>query len=183
MNKTLIGAVGGGLILWIWQFISWGMINIHGSEMLYTDKQDQILTCIESSGLEEGSYFIPRVTDDATSEEQQAFMEERTGKPWATVTYHKELSYSFGMNLIRALVVDILAVFLLCYLLVGRDDLSFQKAIIASIMVGLIGYFTIPYLNTIWFETSSIAYLIDTIIQWTVVGAFLGWWLNRGGSQ
>jgi hypothetical protein len=49
----------------------------------------------------------------------------------------------------------------------------------ASIAVGIIGYLTIPYLNTIWFETSSMGYLVDALVQWGLVGVWLGWYLPR----
>jgi len=81
--------------------------------------------------------------------------------------------------MIRGFVVDILAVFLLSYILIGRNDLTFQKILISSVMVGLISYFTTSYLSTIWFETSSIGHLIDAVVQWGIVGAWLGFWLNR----
>jgi len=45
--------------------------------------------------------------------------------------------------------------------------------------VGLIGYLTIPYLNSIWFETNSIGHLIDAFVSWGLVGIWLGWWLPR----
>jgi hypothetical protein len=45
--------------------------------------------------------------------------------------------------------------------------------------VGGIGYLTIPYLNSIWFDNNSMGYLIDWLVQWGVVGAWLGWWLTR----
>ena len=179
MNKVLIGALVGGLLLWIWQFLSWGMLNIHGSEMSYTGAQDQILACLSDSGIEEGTYFIPNVPPDTPQDEAQQMWEQRIGQPWALVSYHKEMSINMSMNMIRGFVVDILAVFLLSYILIGRNDLTFQKILISSVMVGLISYFTTSYLSTIWFETSSIGHLIDAVVQWGIVGAWLGFWLNR----
>lgn len=179
MNKSLIGALVGGLILFMWQFLSWSILPIHQAEMEYTDMQDTILDCLVNSGIEEGTYFMPRLDDDASQEAQEAFYADQMGKPWAVVSYHSELSNNMGMNMFRGLVVNILAVFLLCYILVGREDLNFQKVLISSVMVGLIGYFTISYLGAIWFETPTMGQLIDSIVQWALCGAWLGWWLNR----
>ncbi len=179
MNKALVGALVGGLILFIWQFLSWSALGIHSSDMAYTPAQDQVLECLNSSGIEEGTYFLPNVAPGTSSEDQQALFEASMGKPWAVVSYHKEMSNNMVMNMVRGYVVDVLAAFLLCYILMGRSDLTVQKTVISSVMVGLIGYFTISYLDAVWFENNTIGHLIDAIVQWALVGVWLGFWLNR----
>ncbi|MFK7775379.1 MAG: hypothetical protein AB8F94_24780 [Saprospiraceae bacterium] len=54
-----------------------------------------------------------------------------------------------------------------------------MTSLLASLAVGAIGYLTIPYLHQVWMETDSTGYLIDTVVAWGLVGAWLGWWLNR----
>ena len=83
------------------------------------------------------------------------------------------------MNLIRGFVIDFLAAFLLCYLLIGDTNLTFMKVLTGSLIVGIISYLTIPYLDSIWFESNSIPHLIDAIGGWGLTGAVLGWWLYR----
>ncbi|NND31962.1 MAG: hypothetical protein HKN76_05175, partial [Saprospiraceae bacterium] len=56
---------------------------------------------------------------------------------------------------------------------------NMRTSIIASLAVGIIGYLTINYLNSIWYETGSWPELIDTLAQWGLVGVWLGWYLNR----
>ncbi|WP_236973473.1 hypothetical protein [Membranihabitans maritimus] len=58
MSKIWIGSLVGGLILFIWQFLSWSMLNIHDNEMEYTPNQVQILEVLNEN-LEEGNYFLP----------------------------------------------------------------------------------------------------------------------------
>lgn len=180
MNKALIGALVGGFIIWFWQFLSWSFLQVHTAEFQYTDAQDSILSCLADAGLEDGTYYMPNLPKTASSEEHAALMEESMGKPWAHITYRNASETNMGLNMFRGFVVDVLAVFFLCYILIGRNDLTMQKVVICSIMVGLIGYFTISYLNTIWFGTSSIGYLIDAIVQWGACGLWLGFWLRRG---
>jgi len=180
MNKALIGSLVGGIFLFVWQFMSWTVLNIHGSEMAYTPQQEQIMECLASSGLEEGTYYMPNVAPGTTSAEAEAAWKEAEGKPWATLHYQESAENSMTMNMIRGLIIDILAVYMLSFLLMGQKDLSKQKVIVSSILVGLIGYLTISYLNTIWFKVSSVGALIDTIVQWGLCGAWLSWWLTRG---
>ena len=179
MKKQLIGALVGSLILFFWQFISWGLVEIHGPQMAYTPKQDAVLQALIDTGIEEGTYFVPRAPSGSSAAEAEAFMNEHVGKPWAIVSYHESLQNRQGMNMFRGWVIDFISVLLLCWLLLKMANLDFKTAVLASLAVGLIGYFTIAYLYSIWFESDSIPYLIDTIVQWGICGAWLGWWLNR----
>ena len=179
MKKTIIASVVGGLILFLWQFASWAALNIHGSGMQYTPKQDKILEALAAEGLEEGSYFLPNVPPSASAEEHSAYQKANLGKPWAQISYHKSLNDNMTMNMIRGLIIDILAAFLLVWILMSNKDNNFKHSIMVSLAVGLIGYLTISYLNSIWFESNSIPHLIDTVVSWGLVGCWLGWYLTR----
>ena len=179
MQKQLIGALVGGLILFIWQFVSFGPGNLHSSQMQHLPQQDAILKALADNNVPEGEYFLPRLPLDASGEAQEQLAKDTEGKPWAQINYHHAYELTFGSNLARGFLVDFLSVFLLIWLLVRMKDLDMKTSVIASLMVGVIGYMTISYLDSIWFKSNSIPELIDTIVQWGVVGAWLGWWLNR----
>jgi len=83
------------------------------------------------------------------------------------------------MSMFRGFAVDIISAFLLIWLLLKIEKRPLSTVLLSSLAVGLIGYFTIPYLNSVWFETKSLGYLIDSVAQWGLVGVWLGWWLNR----
>jgi hypothetical protein len=178
MKKQLIATIVGGILLFVWQFLSWALVNIHSTEFTYTPNQDKVMEAL-TQNLGEGQYMMPMPAPNSTPEQQQAFMESSAGKPWATISYHKSMTTEMGMNMFRAIVVDLLAVFLLVWLLLQFANLQFRTALLSSLAVGAIGYLTIPYLNTIWFENSSIGYLIDAVAQWGLVGVWLGWWLTK----
>lgn len=178
MKKMLIGALVGALVLFFWQFLSFALLGIHDSQMTYTPNQDAILEVLEAN-LEEGMYFIPRAPMGASMEKEEAVMEERLGKPWARVSYHESLSNNMGMNLLRGFVIDFVAALLLTWLLLKMADLDMKTALLASLSVGMIGYFTINYLNAVWYEANTIPDLIDAVVQWGIVGTWLGWWLPR----
>lgn len=178
MKKLVIGALVGGIILFLWQFLSWSMLNVHSAEMMYTPNQDNIMAVLNEN-LEEGSYFLPNVAPDTPSEEQQAYWESSAGKPWATVNYHKSMNTNMGMNMFRGFVIDFIAVLLLGWILLKFETLNFNITVLTSLAVGLTGYLTISYLNSVWFETSTIGFLIDSIVQWGLAGVWLGWWLTR----
>ena len=178
MKKHLIATVVGALILFIWQFLSWSVLNVHGAENAYTANQDEILQFL-SQNLEEGEYFLPTTAPGASADEYQALMENSIGKPWAKISYHAAMEMNMGFNLIRGFIIDFIAVWLLVWVLLKFAELDFKTALLTSLAVGFIGYLAYPYLNSIWFEGSTFGYLIDVVVQWGLLGSWLGWYLNK----
>ena len=88
MKKSLIGAIVGGIIIFIWQFLSWTLINLHQPAQQYTEKQDAVMAVLNSN-LEEGGYFIPAIPENSSWADHKKAMTESLGKPWATIQYHK----------------------------------------------------------------------------------------------
>ncbi len=175
MKKLIIAALVGGIILFLWQFVSWAAVNFHKDTQQYSEKQDEVLEFL-SQNLDEGFYFMPLA---AQGEDEQQKMEESIGKPWAQVYFHKSMTNNMAGNMSRGLVIDFLAAGLMAWMLLKMGNPSFQTILTSCIAVGLIGYFTIPYLNSIWFETPTIAYLIDAVGSWGLVGLWFGWWLRK----
>lgn len=175
MKNQLIATLVAGIIIFIWQFLSWAALNLHGAEQQYTDKQEAILQCL-SENLQPGHYFLPNT---APGEDTQAYIEKYGGKPWAMISYHPAMNTNMGLNMFRGLVVDFVAAFLLIWLLMNFKHLTFNTALLASLSVGTIAYLTLPYLNSIWYENPTLSYLLDTAVQWGLVGAWLGWWMPK----
>jgi hypothetical protein len=178
MKKTIVGTLVAAIILFMWQFLSWSILNIHGVENTYTPNQDKIINFLEQN-LEEGSYFLPTMPPDTSPEEKAEMMKSVEGKPWATVVYHDAYHDTMGMNMFRGFVANLLIAFLLCWILMRMKDLTLASGLLTSLFIGFIGYMIITYIHTIWFETYSLGYLIDTIVQFGLVGLWLGWWLSR----
>ena len=128
---------------------------------------------------EEGHYFLPNVPAGTPAEEHEDVREASMGKPWARISYHPKMEMNMGLNLVRGLVIDFMAVFLLTWILMQFAQLNFSKTLMATFATGLIAYLTIPYLNNIWFEGPTVGYIIDLVVQWGLVGSWLGWFLNR----
>jgi hypothetical protein len=179
MTKQIIAVLVSAVIIFLWQFLSWSMLGVHQSEFQYTANQDKVLEALTELLGEEGTYMLPTVPPGSSMEEEQAMMKAYEGKPWAHVTYHKTFSSAMGMNLVRGFLADVFAAFFLVWVLMRLEKRNLTMILVASLAVGLVGYLTIPYLNSIWFETGSLGYLIDAVVQWGVVGLWLGWWLPR----
>ena len=59
MKKTIIGTLVGGIILFMWQFLSWTALDLHRSAQNYSPKQDTILSYLSANLEKEGGYFLP----------------------------------------------------------------------------------------------------------------------------
>lgn len=161
----------GGLVFFMYQFISYAGANFHQNAQAYTEKQDTILAFLNSLNLENKQYVIPRPGPTATAEEQQSFANNSNGKPWAMVNYHTSRNVSMAMPMIRGLLVDILAVFILFGLLDKIGDINTKKSIMYSTSIGLFGFIVIPYTNYIWYQSPDIlAYLLDAIVPYAILG-------------
>ena len=179
MKKLLIGGLVGGLVLFFWQFLSWSLINIHASEMQYSPNQDEVLACLQGK-LEPGNtYMMPNVPPGTPQADHQSSMNDYMGKPWAKISYRDNLNMDMGTNMFRGFVVNFLAALILTWLLMQFKELTMMKSILACLAVGAIGWLTVNYIDSIWFETKTIAALIDVAVCYSIMGAFLGWWINR----
>src|SRR5688500_407204 len=111
---------------------------------------------LNSQNRAEGPYTMPSLTKGTRSDQREAMMKETEGKPWASIQYHKEMNHNMGVRIARALLVDILTVYLFCWLLRRFNALTFSNVLIASVVTGLIVFFNAPYTNYIWYETRDI---------------------------
>ena len=175
MKKLAIGSILGAIVIFLWQFISFSLLEIHYPATVYTPKQKEILNYLSSQFSESGSYFMPRTPKGASSEEMEKSMEEAKGKPWAIVSYHKSMNMNMASNMLRGIVINILMVGLLCWIISKLKDPTFGTILLTSIATGLIVFFNVPYTNHIWYESFDLsAYLIDAIVGWGLVGLVVG---------
>jgi hypothetical protein len=182
MKKMIIGALVGGIILFVWQFITWGAMNFHEAQQRYTPKQDSILSYLTTQFSEEGGYLMPGYAPGTSSDEMKKQMEATVGKPWAQVVYHKSMPgmNTMFMNMGRSLVVNIFIVWLLCWLLIKIPSPSFGTIFLGTLGTGIIVFLHAPYTMHIWYGSFDLmAHLVDALVAWGATGLWLGWWLRR----
>lgn len=178
-TKSVIGILVSGVILFVWQFLSWTLLNVHAGNQKYTAKQNEILQYLNDNLEGEGSYFLPNVPPGTPAEQMEAEMNSRKGQPWATISFHKTMDMNMGLNMARGLVINFVAIALLVWVLTQFAKKGFKEFFLASLFTGLISYFTGPYTLSIWYEFNSIPDLIDSIAGWSLVGLWLGYWLSK----
>jgi lipopolysaccharide export LptBFGC system permease protein LptF len=180
MKKLIIGSLVGGILVFLWQSLSWTLLDLHGAEYRKATYQDSIISYLSSQFPEDGQYMIPRLDDGASSDEQQKFQESMKGKPWAVVNYHKAYDTNMVSNIIRGLLVAIIAAFFVTWILMKNSNSTFGTTLISSILIGVAGYLYIPYSGHIWWQNpGATTHLVDVLLSWGLCGLWLGWWLNR----
>lgn len=180
MKKILIGGLIGGILLFAWQTASWTFLNMHEKGQQFTAKQDSIMSYLNSSGLAEGSYMLPRAAPGVSMEEMEKQMAASNGKPWARLTYYKSMDADMVMNMIRGLLANIIIVCLLCWIFAKISSAGFSTYLTASIAVGIITFTNGAYTGHIWYPLFDInAFFIDALASWGLVGVWLGWWMPR----
>jgi len=179
MKKQLIATLVGAAILFVWQFLSWALLPVHKSEFGHTPNQDKIMEFLNQNLSEEGTYMLPMSPPGSSPEQEAALMESSAGKPWASISYHRSFSMAMGMNMFRGFAADLLAAWLLVWLLMQFQTVTLRSAVQASVAVCVFGYLTISYLNSVWFESNSMGFLVDALASGGLLGLWLGWWLPR----
>ena len=89
MKKLVIASLVGGIIIFIFQTLSWTVLNLHHAGQEYTPKQDSILAFMNSQFSEDGSYLLPYYPKGTSNDEIQKIMQPMQGKPWVQLQYHK----------------------------------------------------------------------------------------------
>lgn len=180
MKKNLIGAIVAGLILFVWQTLSWPILNLHGKTLQYTPKQDTVMAHLNEWFSEEGGYIIPSVAPGSSMEDMEKVTQQSIGKPWAQILYHKSFEYNMAGSMIRGLLTNIVLMLLFCWILSKFGTNSFTTTLTASVFTGLIAFTNIVYTQHIWYQSLDLyAHLTDAIVGWGAAGLWLGWWMNR----
>ena len=179
MKKTIIAALVGGIIMFLWQFLSWNISGLHQAAQQYTPQQEKIMAHLNSLQLKEGGYIIPMPPPNASMEEWNKTMDAAAGKPWARVEYHASLSDNMPLNMTRGLITNVLTMLLLCWVVLRFKSRSFATILTASLATGLIVFLNVPYTNYLWDHSFDIwGHLADAVISWGLVGLWLGWYLK-----
>ncbi len=180
MKKVLTAALVGGLIIFIWQFLSFALVNLHKPAQQYTEKQEAIMKFLDSQQLAEGGYIMPSLPETATMDDHEQLMKTAEGKPWVNIQYHHSLKTNMVMNMIRGFIVNVIIIFLFCWLLRQMTAPGFGTIVTSALVVGLIVFLNAPYTGYIWYQNFDIwAHLADAVVSWGLTGLWLAWWLRR----
>ncbi len=180
MKKWFFPSLTIGIVLFVWQFVSWAAGNFHGTAQKYTPKQDTIQQLLNGLQLQDGRYLIPSVSPEIPTEEAQKIWSSYMGKPWMFVTYYNAHEMSMGMNMLRGFLVDWIGGLFLILLLNAIGPQSLLKSMGWVLGIGIFGFFYYSYTNHIWYPTFDLmASFLDALIPFAIIGALNAWFWNK----
>ncbi len=181
MNKSLLFTLTGGVLLFVWQFMSFAALNLHGNAQTYTPKDREILQFLEGMELEEGMYALGAPSPEVRSDpaKQEVYAQKMEGRPWAMLNYQKVWSGDMTMELVRGFVMNLLMAWLLFWVLCGLKEASLLRCVLVAVAIGWVGFLYFPYSNFIWFRNPDIwAHMLDATAPFAVLG-----WLGHRWSN
>ncbi len=171
MKKLVLPSIVIGIVLFLWQFISYAAGDFHSKQHQYTDKQDQLKTVINEMGLEKGSYMIPSVKPGTPMEEMQSQWDELQKEPWMFVTYYGNEHTQMAPAMIRGFLSDIVLGLLLMLILNAIGGIKAVRSIMMCVSIGIITFLYFPYTNGIWYPQFDIwASFLDSIVPFAIIG-------------
>jgi hypothetical protein len=115
MKRIGIAAVIGGVVLYIWAFISWMFIPWHIMGAL--PDQDAVRSALRDTGAETGIYHVPGIdhaaqadlTDEQKDAAEESFKEKHSEGPVALLLYKPEGSSALSpVTMLIGLVLEVL---------------------------------------------------------------------------
>lgn len=174
MKNHILFSLLGGIVLWLWQFISFAAANLHGSAQAYTPLSDPIISAISATGLPEGRYLLGQTDPDLiASGEATGF--ENEGGPVAILHWDPVNDQNMALNMIRGFAVCLLVSALLFWLVKSLRKPSPRSGALTGLAIGFMAFLAIPYTNFIWYRSPDIwAYLADAVVPWVLMGGLAG---------
>lgn len=182
MKKTIIAAIVGTLIMFVYSALAWMVLPIHNDSMKYTPEQDSIIATVSANLKEDGVYMLPGCEPGTSHEEQEKQMKEMEGKPWMMIQYHSSFQGGMTGSMIMGFIINFLAVLIAVMVInATRNNYgSFSTRFMITLSFGLI--IVISNLATWNWMGTPFHYIkgeiIDAILSWGLCGLWLGKYLK-----
>ena len=180
MTKSLLlGTILGGLAAFLWSSVSWEVLGWHEKTMLNFQNDDEVSAVIASHAAKDGTYLLPGAPSRAGMTEEQkkqagaALMKKMQKGPIVIAAVRRGGFGSFRRGLIIQVLSLMAASFLLTWLLLQTNALSYARRVIFLAVAGLTASVIVDLPNWNWWGFSG-AYtavnLADSTITWLLAG-------------
>ena len=163
MKRTVLLSVTGGVVLFVWGFISWAVLPWHNMVANKFVNEAAISQALKDNSSQRGVYYLPYSEEDHGPNQVGAFVNVL---PQGT-------EMNMGRQMAVGLVTQILSALLVLGLLSMTKGLTYSGKVGFFALVGLtIGFVShAPYWNWFGFPTPYIVVMIlDISIGWTLAG-------------
>lgn len=166
MAGYIKAGVLGGIVLFIWGMLSWMVLPWHSMTM-HSFANEQLMTeTVRASAPQPGAYFMPSMAKPNAAAPVKMF---------AVVEMQSEPT-TMAMPMIIGLITQIIAAFLVAWLLSKTTGLGYWKRVMFVMVFALgAGVVThVPYWNWMGFSKDfTLVAMADLIVGWFLAGLVL----------
>jgi len=182
MSKVIKGALLGGLILWVWSFLFWGLSGIPAKKIRGFRDPAAVEAVLRANAPEPGYYALPQAHVPADVEDQQAWIEGRMKKIsedfFASGAVRVGGLGSMGAQMGGSVLGNVLSAGIMTWVLLQLAGAAywtrFRVVLVGAIFAWLVGVWP----EVVWWghplEFSGMK-LFDFLVGWSLAGAALAW--------
>ncbi len=179
MHKVLFGGIIGGVVAFVWMFVSWTLLPWHHDAVESFKNEEQVAKVIDANTSKSGVYVIPQMpgVDEVSKEVKDSHVAAMQKGPFIFMQVKKEGKdpTSFTTFLI-AFATLFVGASLLSYLLMQMRGTGYFNRLFCSLLFGLsVGVLGIvPEWN--WFALGGAYTLVmigDHVVTWLLAGVVL----------
>jgi hypothetical protein len=177
-KKLLLGAILGGVILFVWGAVSHMLLPISTMALQRFTDEEAIKQAVVANAPRSGVYFLPYMQEGLTEEQQNAAFEKAMQGPVLFVSLRLGQGPSFGALLGIQFLIDVLSALLLTALLLNVRPMPYAKRVLIVVAVALVAGIAIHLPHWNWYNF-SLAYTAGEFVGLVIGFALAGLALAR----
>lgn len=170
MGRTLLGAIVGGVVLFVWGFIWWDLLPFGRGVMMTAPNEDAVLETLKENFPASGMYFLP---GEGHEEGSAAWVAKVKAGPVAQVFYRREGSDPMDpMYLVRGFGYMLLLALLAAVVLRRAQAESYGGRVLFVFLVGLLAS-AAAFSGAVWWGQSLGYHLFNltfNVTSWLFAG-------------
>jgi len=194
MSRNFLAAVAGGIVLFIWGFLSWVVLPIHTHTMKNIPNEDRVIDVLRESIDAKGMYVIPgmpHAQGAPSPEAEKAWLEKYQRGPVGMIMYDPlGSSPMMPMQMVTGIVLNMLSALVVAWFL-SRSTASASPYLARVAFCGMFGVFIMLASQLVawnWFNEPNdwtAGLIIDSLIGWLLAGLAIGAFVKKseGGTS
>jgi hypothetical protein len=176
MKKTILAGIFGGLVLFVWGFLSWAALGLHDGTMRSIPNEDAVAALLKQNLTEKSMYMFPGRPQGKSDAEMKIFEEKFKAGPMVFMSYDPA---GGDMMMMKQMVIGLLIVIFCAWLaawILSRSTAiaeSYFSRVTFVAVLGLLGTTYHDLINWNWmgfpFDYTLVA-VADSIFTWFLAG-------------
>ena len=176
MKQLLLGALVGGIILFVWGWISWTILPIHASSIRNINNEEAVISAMHINMDQKGVYVFPAMPAVQDQTLQDEYLQKYQQGPVGMIIYDPEGSEPMMPNqMIVGLIISMIASYFAGWFL-SRSTAVASSYFARVTYCGMLGVFVslVSHLvNWNWMGYPldyTTAWIMDAVIGWLLAG-------------